>query len=144
MLGTPDQRGCQDTYGVATISRLLQIIGLFCRISSLIYRPLLQKESYNLKEPTNRSHSISSRIFVADCSPKIQILESIYLTNKSDDGVKLLEVANRFKTMCQNKPPKNGLIALWPSTNGAIPYFLLLLSSELSISEITEYTYLGP
>jgi len=26
----------QDTYGVATISRLLKIIGLFCRISSLL------------------------------------------------------------------------------------------------------------
>ena len=42
-------------YGVATISRLLKIIGLFCRIS-----PLLQgsfaKETYNFKEPTSRSH----------------------------------------------------------------------------------------
>ena len=38
-------------------------------------------------------------------------------------------------------PPKNGLIALWPSNNGAIPYFLVLTGSELSITEITEYTY---
>ena len=38
-------------------------------------------------------------------------------------------------------PPKNGLIALLPSTNGAIPYFLVLPGSELSITEITEYTY---
>jgi len=37
------------------------------------------------------------------------------------------------------KPPKNGLIALWPSTNGVIPYFLVLPGSELSITEITEY-----
>jgi len=36
-------------------------------------------------------------------------------------------------------PPKNGLIALWPSTNGAIPYFLVLPGGELSITEITEY-----
>jgi len=27
-------------------------------------------------------------------------------------------------------PPKNGLIALWTSTNGAIPYFLVLPGSE--------------
>ena len=39
-------------------------------------------------------------------------------------------------------PPKNGLIALCLSMNGAIPYFLLLPGSKLSITEITEYTYL--
>jgi len=39
---------------------------------------------------------------------------------------------------------ENGLIALWPSTNGAIPYFLVLPGSELSITEITEYTYFSP
>ena len=36
---------------------------------------------------------------------------------------------------------KDGEIALWPSTNGAIPYFSVMLGSELSITEITEYTY---
>jgi len=39
-------------------------------------------------------------------------------------------------------PPKNGLIT--PSTNGAIPYFLVLPGSELSITEITVYTYFSP
>jgi len=44
--------------------------------------------------------------------------------------------------LCEKSPPpKNGLIALWPSTNGAIPYFLVLPGSELSITEITKYTY---
>ena len=38
-------------------------------------------------------------------------------------------------------PPKNGLVALLPSTNGAIPYFLVLPGSDLSIADITEYTY---
>ena len=33
---------CVRPYGVATMSRLLKMIGLFCRISSL-YRALLQK-----------------------------------------------------------------------------------------------------
>ena len=45
-------------YGVATISRLLKIIGLFCRISSLLYSSFA-KETYNFKEPTNCSHPIS-------------------------------------------------------------------------------------
>ena len=40
-----------DGYGVATISRLLQIIGLFCRIESLLEGSFV-KESCNFKEPT--------------------------------------------------------------------------------------------
>jgi len=47
-------------YGVATISRLLKIIGLFCRISSLLYGSF-SKETYNFKEPTSRSHPILGR-----------------------------------------------------------------------------------
>jgi len=45
------------SYGVATISRLLKIIGLFCRISSLC-NGSFAKEICNFKEPTNRSHPI--------------------------------------------------------------------------------------
>ena len=49
----------KEPYGVATIDRLLKIIGLFRRLS-----PVLQgsfaKETYNLKEPTDRSHFIST------------------------------------------------------------------------------------
>jgi len=44
-------------YRVATISRLLQMIGLFCK-SALYKRLHSAKESYNPKEPTNRSHPI--------------------------------------------------------------------------------------
>jgi len=47
------------SYGVATISRLLKIAGLFCRISSLLWGSFAI-ETYNFKEPTNRSHSMSS------------------------------------------------------------------------------------
>jgi len=47
-----------DGYGVATISRLLKIIGLFCRISSLLLGSFA-KETYYFKEPTSRSHPIS-------------------------------------------------------------------------------------
>ena len=41
--------------GVATISRLLKIIGVFCKISSVLWGSFT-KETYNFKEPTNRSH----------------------------------------------------------------------------------------
>jgi len=47
------------TYGVATISRLLKITGLFCRIQTLL-QGSFAKETDNFKEPTNRSHPISS------------------------------------------------------------------------------------
>jgi len=43
--------------GVATISRLLKIIGLFCRISSVLLGSFA-KETYYFKMPTNRSHPI--------------------------------------------------------------------------------------
>jgi len=39
------------------VSRLLQIIGLFCRILSLLYGSFT-KESYHFKEPTTRGHPI--------------------------------------------------------------------------------------
>jgi len=44
-------------YGVATSSRLLEMIGLVCRISSLL-QGSFAKETNNFKEPTNRSHPI--------------------------------------------------------------------------------------
>jgi len=47
-------------YGVASISRLLKIIGLFCKRAQQkrLYSSI---ETYNLKEPTNRSHPIPLR-----------------------------------------------------------------------------------
>ena len=44
-----------DHYGVASTSRLLKIIGLFCK-RALCKRGYSAKETYNFKEPTNRSH----------------------------------------------------------------------------------------
>jgi len=46
-------------YGVATISRLLKIIGFFCK-RALYTRWYSAKETYNYKEPTSRSHPIST------------------------------------------------------------------------------------
>ena len=51
------RHGTISGHGVATISRLLKIEGLFCRMSSLLY-VYFTKETYNCKEPTNRSHPI--------------------------------------------------------------------------------------
>jgi len=45
------------SYGVATISRLLQIIGLMCK-RALLKRPYSAKETYDFKEPCDRSHPI--------------------------------------------------------------------------------------
>jgi len=44
-------------YGVATISRLLKTIGLFCK-RTLYKRRYSAKETYDFKEHTNRSHPI--------------------------------------------------------------------------------------
>jgi len=48
---------------VATTSRLLKNIGLFCKIA-LQKRPIFSKETYNFKEPTNRSHPICTYLHV--------------------------------------------------------------------------------
>jgi len=46
------------TYGVASISRLLKITGLFCK-RALKKRRYSARETYNFKEPTNRSDPIA-------------------------------------------------------------------------------------
>ena len=45
----------RQSYVVATINRLLQIIGLFCK-RALSKRRYSATENYNFKEPTNSSH----------------------------------------------------------------------------------------
>jgi len=42
-------------YGLATIRRLLKITGFFCK-RALLKRLYSEKETYDFKEPTNRSH----------------------------------------------------------------------------------------
>jgi len=46
-------------YGVATISRLLKTLGLFCK-RALYTRLYSAKETFNFKQPTNRSHPIAN------------------------------------------------------------------------------------
>jgi len=50
----------QNACGVASIRRLLKIIGLFADYTSL-FQGSSAKETYNLKERTNRSHSILNK-----------------------------------------------------------------------------------
>jgi len=58
--------------GLASIRRLLKITGLFCRIPSLLYGSFA-KETYNLKEPTNRSHPMAaSRVLLGRQTDKTQ------------------------------------------------------------------------
>ena len=81
-------------YGVATMSRLLNIIGLFCRISSLSCGSFA-KETYNFKEPTNRSHHI---LGVGSINNQVSFANEIYknrtvLPKRSDHSVVSLSVA---------------------------------------------------
>jgi len=50
-------------YGVATIGRLLKMIGLFCQ-RALEKRRYSAKETYNFKEPTNHSHPICGCLYI--------------------------------------------------------------------------------
>ena len=52
-------------YGVATISRLLNMICLFCK-KALLKRLYSAKEPYTFKSPTNRSHPIFANIHAFD------------------------------------------------------------------------------
>jgi len=45
------------------MSRRLKMIGLFGRISSLL-EVSFAKETYNFKEPTNRSHPIRHNVYM--------------------------------------------------------------------------------
>ena len=66
---------CFDWYGVATISRLLKIIGLFCRISSLL-QASFAKETHNFEEPTSHSQPIVA--FGSSFAKEPSIKETIF------------------------------------------------------------------
>ena len=51
-------KGIRSRITMATISRLLKFIGLFCRIQSLLLG-FFAKETYNFQAPTNRGHPIT-------------------------------------------------------------------------------------
>jgi len=68
----------KNYYGVATISRLPKIIGLFCK-RALLKRLCSAKETYKFKERTNRCHPIARML--ADCSRPHQIDSTVVKTS---------------------------------------------------------------
>jgi len=54
---------CVVYYGVATVSRIDKITGLFCRILSLL-QGSFAKETYNFIDPTHQSHPIEEGHFI--------------------------------------------------------------------------------
>ena len=61
------KEGDLQEYGVATISRLLKIIRLFCK-KALSKRRYSAKETCYCKEPTNRSHPTRTCIVSTGCA----------------------------------------------------------------------------
>ena len=53
-------------YGEATMSRLLKIVGLFCK-RALQKRPIFSKETCNFKEPTNLQSRVTTKIIISKC-----------------------------------------------------------------------------
>jgi len=79
------------TYGVATISRMLKNIGLFCK-KDLQKRPIFCKETYIFKHPTHRSHPISNKYNT--CMSKIYnetIFEGWWMSKDFDDKSKTVQ-----------------------------------------------------
>jgi len=85
------------TYGVALTRRLLKIIGLFCK-RALWKKLYSAKETYDFKEPTNRSHPICvnvvhSRMCKCHCIHIYMAIENVmcynccfHATNQSCDA----------------------------------------------------------
>ena len=70
------------SYGVATCSGLLEIIGLLCK-RALRKRRYSAKETYNFQEPTSRSHSISfQRSYMSN---DVYIIICIYDTRPTEN-----------------------------------------------------------
>ena len=82
-------------YGGATISRLLQIIGLLCK-RALLTRLYSAKETHNFKEPTNRSHPI-------DSGSLLYVVKIILHKNRLSSGVATISRLLKFsKSLLQN------------------------------------------
>ena len=53
------------------------------------------------------------------------------------------DVSNKPHIKSKKEPPKNGKIALWPSTNLSIVHLLVLAGSLLIFTEIGEYKFIS-
>jgi len=77
---------------MATIRRLLKIIGLFVRISSLLSGSFA-KETYNFKEPTNRSHPIVWCMYIYVCLHALSL--SVFFTTDTIANYRHLRLCAR-------------------------------------------------
>jgi len=98
----------QLSYGVASISRLLKVIGLFCRIESVL-QGSFAKETCNFKEPTNRSHPIyvrytrvQSATQLSDCGVRLETWLVICVTADLSQRDMLVICAMYTYTICKS------------------------------------------
>jgi len=90
-------------HGVATISRLLKIIRLFCRISSLL-QSSFAKETYNLKEPTNRGHPMI--VYVHTTTRR----SSVYVRNTQRSSVVTTTQLNCHHNAAPSSPRRSSVV----------------------------------
>ena len=79
---------------MATISRLLQFVGLFCK-RALQKRLYSAKETCNFKEPTNRSHPIGD---ISGQHPKGYAFEFCINTDEGEGEGQISGVGNFSRT----------------------------------------------
>ena len=135
------------SYGVAATSRLLKIICLFCK-RDLSKRQYSAKETYNFKEPTNRSHpfvalrpkEIASVYGVATIGRLLKI-KSLFCRISS-----LLQVSFAKET-CNFKEPASRCLPIAalssPPVSGEENTNLTQMKSLLLTTELTEPLVLG-
>jgi len=91
---------------VATINRLLKIIGPFCRISSLS-QGSFAKETYNLKEPTNCRYSLRP-YGVATINRLLKIISPFCRISSLSQGSFAKETYNlKEPTNCRHQSTRN-------------------------------------
>jgi len=132
-------------YRVATISRLLKIMGLFCK-RALKKRQYSASETYNFKEPTNRSHPITeSRLFsnfFSPCALQVCVIHYIKWYVSSNTHCKYRASANSIMIVCMftlcsanmhryihlinNQPNHNECVRLIFSSAYALPIFIII------------------
>ena len=95
-------------YGVATMSSLLQIIGLFCRISSLFYRALLQKRPIILRSLLIVAISSYTHRSDIKCGPRMRSSHSFRMRS-AQRVVKSLGISWRYKSWSTNSTSRTSM-----------------------------------
>jgi len=122
-------------YGVATISRLLQIAGLFCK-RALKCRRYSAKETYYSKEPTHCSHTIhlnphcSHPIHLNPCIFWVRIMVWLRLVGSLRLQVSFAEHRLFYRALLQKKP-----IILRSLLIVAAPYLCSALLEYMNVSK---------